>query len=121
VELNPLYACYNQTTGDDELWFYVEVGEVEQLEDILVSISGQGTSTSFKMIADNPANISYYNRTKPANIGIPGQGGGQGYIYVLPSLFTQVPGSIAIAPIINKEQCGVSDSIGQFDSCSSLA
>ena len=44
VDLNTRYTCYNQTTGNDEFWFSIDVGEVEELEDILVSISGQGTS-----------------------------------------------------------------------------
>ena len=121
VELNPLYTCYNQTSGANELWFSIDVGEVEKLEDILVSISGQGTSSSFKIKADNPASLSYYNRTKPANIGIPGQRGGQGYIYLLPPVFTQTPDLIEIAPIIKGEQCAASSSIDQFDSCASLA
>ena len=119
VELNPLYACYNQTTGNDELWFYISVGEVEQLEDILISISGQGEGSNFK-ITDDPAELYYSNRTS-AGTNTPKQGSGQGYIYILPSSFTQAPDSMRISPVINGEQCGVSSSINQFDDCASLA
>jgi len=118
VELNPAYTCYNQTTGNDELWFSINVGEVEKLEDIFVSISGQGTSSTFK-IKDNPAELSYYpDRTKP--VDIPGKNSGLTYIYLLPASFTEAPDSLEIAPIINGEQCEVSSSITQFDSCSLL-
>jgi len=119
VELNPRYTCYNQTSGNDELWFYIEVGEIEKLEDIYVSISGQVTGSSFK-ITDDPAELYYYNRT-PAGTSIPEKGSGQGYIYVLPSSFTTAPDRITLAPIINGKQCDVSSSISEFDACSSLA
>ncbi len=119
VELNPLYTCYNQTSGADELWFSINVGDVDKLQDILVSISGQGTSASFK-INESLANLTNYP-DRAAATGIPGKNSGLTYIYTLPASFTQAPDSITIAPVINGEQCGVSSSINQFDSCSSLA
>ena len=118
VDLNTRYTCYNQTTGNDEFWFSIDVGEVEELEDILVSISGQGTSSSFK-INENPLGLAYYNRSSPA--AIPGKKQGRTYIYQLPSSFTQAPDSIEIAPVINGELCGISSIIQEFDSCSLLA
>ena len=119
VTLNPRYTCYNNTAGKDEFWFSISVGDIETVDDILVAISGAGTAESFKILEDNPAGLSYYpNRTGP--VGIPKKDQGLTYIYELPASFTQAPDRIEIALIIDGEVCGNIDSIGQFDSCSSL-
>jgi len=119
VTLNPMYTCYNNTAGRDELWFSISVGEIEKVDDILVAISGGGEGISFKILEDNPAELLYYpNRTGP--VGIPGKNQGLTYIYKLPASFPE-PDKIEIALIINGEVCGNIDSIEQFDSCSLLA
>lgn len=123
VSLNPRYTCYNNTAGDgtDEVWFSISVGDIEQVDDILVSISGERESLSFKILEDNLTGLSYYpNRTRP--VGIPGKGQGLTYIYGLPSYFsqTQAPERIEIALIVNGEVCGNIDSIKQLDSCALL-
>lgn len=120
VEINSQYTCYNNTAGTDELWFSISVGDIEKIEDILVGISGSGTSSSFKIIGDNPANLSYFNRTKPSVLSIPGKNSGQAYIYKLPGNFTEKPDSIQIALIIDGEMCGDLAPITEFDSCSNL-
>ena len=120
VELNPRSTCYNNTAGTDELWFSINVGNIEKIDDILVAISGAGTSESFKIKEDNPAELEYFNRTKPANMSIPGKNQGLTYIYQLPASFSQKPEKIEIALIIDGEVCGNIGSIDQFDSCSSL-
>ncbi|HKZ34026.1 MAG TPA: hypothetical protein VJ142_02210 [Candidatus Nanoarchaeia archaeon] len=122
VTLNPRYTCYNNTAGAgaDELWFSISVGDIEKVDDILVAISGGGSSTIFKILEDSPAGLSYYpNRTQP--VGIPGKNSGFTYIYELPASFAETPERIEIALIINGEVCGNIDSIEQFDSCSLLA
>ncbi len=120
VTLNPRYTCYNDTAGTDEMWFSINVGDIEKVDDILVAISNSGTTKSFKIIEDNPVELSYYpNRTRP--VGIPGKDQGLTYIYELPASFTQAPDRIEIALIIDGEVCGNIDSIEQFDSCSLLA
>ncbi len=119
VTLNPRYTCYDQTSGNDEILISISVGDLENLDDILVSVSGQGTSSSFK-IKDDPAELlSYPSRAQ--QVSFPGKNSGLTYIYILPSSFTQEPDSVEIAPIIDGEQCGISSSINEFDSCSSLA
>ncbi|MDP3991955.1 MAG: hypothetical protein Q8P79_00400 [Nanoarchaeota archaeon] len=121
VELNPKYTCYNNTagTGADEVWFSISVGDIEKIDDILVAISGGGASNSFKILEDNPAELSYYpGRTQ--TVGIPGKNQGLTYIYRLPAS-SPAPERVEIALIINGEVCGNIDSIEQFDSCSLLA
>jgi len=100
VTLNQDYTCYNNTVGTDELWFSINVGNIEKVDDILVAISGGGTTESFRMLGDNPAGLFYYpNRTGP--ITIPGKNQGRTYIYELPVSFTQIPDKIEIAPVDN--------------------
>src|SRR3990172_6012304 len=112
VKLNPRYTCYNGTESANEFWFSIDVGELD-VEDILVSISGEGSSESFR-ISENPAGLSYYpSRTQP--VAIPGKNQGLTYIYQLPSSFTKSPDSVEIAPVIDGELCGASSSIEQFD------
>lgn len=119
VTLNPRYTCYNDTAGTDELWFSISVGDIESIDDILVAISGGGTSASFKILEDAPSELSYYpGRTQP--VGIPNKDQGLTYIYRL-SASSPAPERIEIALIIDGEICGNIDSVEQFDSCSLLA
>ncbi len=120
VQLNPAYTCYNNSGSANELWFSINVGDISTIKDILVSITGGGGSVSFKIIGDNPAQLQYFNRTKPTNMSLPGKNEGLSYIYTLPASFP-APTKIEIAPIINGEMCGGIVPINQFDSCSSLA
>jgi hypothetical protein len=117
VTLNPRYTCYNSTFNNKEVWFSINVGEIENLDDVLVSISSNQSSINFR-IADNPTELSYLNRAKP--VKIPGKNQGITYIYSLPSSFSQTPTRIEIVPVINGKTCEAPDSIEQFDSCSSL-
>ena len=120
VSLDSRYTCYNDTSSQDELWFSISVGNIEKIDDILVAISGGGASASFKILEDNPSGLEYFNRTKPANMSIPGKNQGLTYIYKLPASFSQAPEKIEIALIIDGELCGDIGSIEQFDSCSSV-
>ena len=115
VTLNSRYTCYNETGR--ELQFSVNVEDLD-VEDILVSISGQGNSVSFK-IGDGVSELWYLNRTQP--VIVPRKNQGITYIYILPAPFSQTPGRIEIAPIINGKLCEAPNSIEEFDSCSSLA
>ncbi len=121
VTLNPRYTCYNNVTGtgNDEVWFSISLGDIEKVDDILVAISGEGNSASFKIMEDKPAGLSYYpDRTRP--VVIPRKSQGLTYIYELPSSFTQTPERIEIAAIVDGEVCGNINPLEQFESCSSL-
>ena len=122
VELNSRYTCYNMTSGQDELWFSINVRDIEKVDDILVSIVGNGGSETFKIVGDNPSSLQYYNRTRPAtgNMSIPGKNQGVSYIYTLPPSFVQEPEKVEIALIIDEEICGNINPINEFDSCSAL-
>ena len=120
VTLNNDYTCYNDTGTAKQLVFSINVGDIDNLQDILVGITGSGGSATFKINADSSTSgLLYLNGTGPA--GIPGKNHGITYVYPLPAYFTASPDSIEISPIINGNSCEVTDSVRQFDSCSSVA
>ncbi|MEK6847966.1 MAG: hypothetical protein AABX50_02485 [Nanoarchaeota archaeon] len=118
VTLNSRYTCYNSTANPDEMLFSINVGEIENLEDIFVAISNQQSSVSFK-IGENPSGLKYLNGTQP--VAIPKANQGRTYIYNLSASFSQALTRIEIVPVIDGKLCEAPDSIEQLDSCSSLA
>jgi hypothetical protein len=116
ISINPEYTCYNST--ENELQFSITLGELN-VEDILVSIYGNGATTSFKINEDAPSELRYLNGTSPA--GIPDENQGRTYVYSLSPSFTKAPDSLEIAPIINGKLCEGPGPLQQFDSCASLA
>lgn len=118
VSLNSRYTCYNES--DNTLHFSVSIGDIDNVQDILVSVTKSGQSASFKIKAENPAGLYYLNGTKPANMSIPEKNSGLTYKYNMSGPVTQFPDSVEIAPIISGQQCQASTPIQQIDSCSTL-
>ena len=120
VNLDPRYTCYDSSS--EELQFSIKIGDIET-EGALISISGQGSSTSFILNTTESSIsnvVSYPSRS--ANVRLPGKNSGLTYIYNLSAGgFTGEPDRIEIAPIIGGNQCSVSDSIQKFESCSLIA
>jgi flagellin-like protein len=119
VNLDSRYTCYDGT--GNELWFSISIGDIE-VDEVLVSISGEGTSSGFKINSTDSQItnvVSYPSRS--ADVKLPGKNSGRTYIFDLDAAgFTEMPDSIEIAPIISGNQCGISDTMQQFDSCSSI-
>ena len=116
VTINRDYTCYN--SGEEELNFSINVGDIN-LDEVLVSITDDlGTSKSFK-ISNNVQslpNLAYPNGT--ASVNLPEKNSGKTYIYYLGIAGMSIPSSIQIAPVVNGEQCGISDSQNEIDDCS---
>lgn len=118
VNLNSRYTCYNSS---QELQFSISIGDID-VDEALIGISGQGTSVSFKLssqagLVDNV--VTYPDRL--ANVSLPSKNSGLTYIFDMAGAgFSGGPDSIEIAPIINDNQCGVSDSLAEIDNCASL-
>jgi len=115
VSLNNRYTCYNSSSS--EILFSISIGEID-VDEVLVSISGDGTTKSFKI--GNEAKpidgLTNYPDGSP-NIKLPGKNGGLTYI----ASDSNQPDLIEIAPIIKGEQCGVSDSLSEIDNCLSVS
>ncbi|MCX6749762.1 MAG: hypothetical protein NTW17_03415 [Candidatus Pacearchaeota archaeon] len=113
VTINSKYTCYNYS--GDELQFSITRDDIDNVDDILVSIANESSTTSFKIEEDSPNELSYLDRTFPAHI--PGKNSGRTYIY---SGISEVPDSLEIALIINGKMCEGPNPISQFDNCALL-
>ena len=120
VTINNDYTCYNSSSGEAQV--SINVGDIE-IDGLLISIYEKGHSKSFK-ITKKDSHFSPYGYVKNYSRGnlikLPEKNAGATYIIDLKSLGISEPSLINIAPIINKHQCGISDSLPKIDSCSSL-
>lgn len=115
INIDRGYTCYNSSSK--ELQFSVNVGDIEVYE-IRVAVSSAGTTSSFKLVGDSQiSNLKNYpDRT--TTIVFPGKNSGRTYLFNMSSAgFSGLPDSIEIAPIIRNKQCGVTDSVSEFDNC----
>ena len=118
VTINGRYTCYNSISN--ELQFSINVKDIN-IEEILIAISGAGTTKSFTITSEEKtiANLANYQSTGfgTDQIKLPGKNAGLTYVT---NAFSNAPDLIEIAPIINGKQCGVSDSLSEIDNCLSL-
>lgn len=115
VKINDMYTCYDTTTNNFR--FSLTVEDIE-LDAIVVSVSEVGSTKSYTLTnqSKNIAGLGPYPATS-GNTSLPGENSGLTYIS---TDFTTKPDSIKIAPIINKKQCEVSDSLSEIDNCESI-
>lgn len=117
VQINELYTCYNST--GDEIWISISIGDIE-VDNIIVSVSGGGTTGSFEL-SSTPGTITGLKNYSDGGsiVFLPKENAGLTYIYDTSS----IPGTLdllEIIPVIKGSQCGVSDSLSDFSSCSSI-
>lgn len=116
VTIDSRYTCYNSTTG--ELQFSIGIGDVD-VEEVLIGVSAGGTGKSFKIKKDvTTINgvVLYPNRE--TSVALPERNSGQTYLLNLGTLgLSGVPQSIQLSPVVNGNQCEVSDSLSQIDNC----
>jgi len=120
VSINNRYTCYNST--ENELQFSINIGDID-VDEVLVAISGEGTSKSFKISNTEQSipNLINYPSGTPT-IKLPSKNGGLTYTYDLTGggFSMMEPDSIQIAPIIKGKQCETTDSLSDIDNCLSL-
>ncbi|MBU4069763.1 MAG: hypothetical protein KJ646_02165 [Nanoarchaeota archaeon] len=119
VTINNRYTCYDSSDpSSDKFQFSISIGDIP-VDEVLVSISGEGQSKSFK-ITNNATTIENVENYPAGTLQIklPGINSGLTYIYDLTAGgFSTSPDKIEIAPIVNKKQCGVSDSLSDIENC----
>lgn len=115
VTINNQYTCYDSSSI--KFQFSINIGEIE-LDGVLVSISGGGITKSFK-ITNNATTIeNVLDYTGSPLIKLPEINSGLTYVYDLTAGgFSSSPDKLQIAPIVNKKQCGVSDSLSDIENC----
>ncbi len=115
VSLNKQYTCKNSANG--EMQISLEVKDIT-ITGILVSISGQSGSKSMEI--KNSSSYAYakmFGGTYGQVLGLPEKNSGLTYVISLSSLGISDGDSIKIAPIINDNQCEVSDSLSEIFAC----
>lgn len=115
VTLNDLYSCYDGST--EEVQFSLVIGDIE-VDSVLVSISSPGQSKSFTITNElqDIAGLTYFGGG--TSVKLPAKNSAITYIYDWAGL--DDPNSIQVAPIVDGQQCSISDSITTIDSCSLL-
>lgn len=116
VTINSRYTCYNSSSN--EFQFSINIGDVD-IDEVLVSISGDGASKSLKISNEGqPIGnlVNYPDRS--TSIILPGKNAGLTYIFNMDGGgFSGAPDSIKIAPKIEEEQCEMTDSLSEIDDC----
>lgn len=130
VSLNGLYTCYSNTTTDpglERVQFSLNIADVE-VEAVLISIMAGGESRTITLTSEGTDNddIKYLNDPETEDEQgwwktekLPKENAGQTYIVRYDTDATKVD-SIRIAPVINGEQCGVTDQINDVADCTLL-
>ena len=109
VSINGQYTCHDTTA--DELYLSIGVGEIE-LEKIIISISGAGSSNSYELTNDSGSS-QLMNYTGGSDVRMPGKN--SGLTYRLPMV--ERPDEIRLIPVIAGQQCDVADSTSTITSC----
>ena len=114
VTLDKRYTCYNPSSN--ELQFSINVGDIV-LDSVLVSVSSQSGAKSFEIENTTISDVKRYGGVYGEIIEIPEKNAGVTYVVNVSGLGITNPDSISIAPIINKNQCEVSDSLSNIGVC----
>ncbi len=117
VTINPEYTCYkdNPEGQDDEFQFSISIGNID-VESVLVGISTKETSKTYTIPGTYPNEVKKYGTGGAWGeaLLLPGKNGGMTYVT---KAFTKKPDSVKIIPVINGEQCDVSDVLNEIDLC----
>lgn len=114
VILDKRYTCYNSSSN--ELQFSINIGNIV-VDSVLVSISSQSGTKSVGISNTTISNIKMYNGVYGGLVEIPGKNAGFTYVADINGLGIGIPDSISIAPIINENQCEISDSLFDINVC----
>lgn len=103
LSLNSEHTCNNGSSG--ELNIYISRGEIE-LDEILVSIIGEGGGESFHIGEDyNYSYVRNYSGSYNYKLALPNKNAGRTYIVNVIEIGIPNPQTIKIAPVINGETC----------------
>jgi len=116
ITLDKKYICYDTSSNPGKVRFSLNRGDVN-IDDVLVSITNGAETKSFKVNKDSQTvnGLTYLNGT--STVSLPPKNGGITYTY---SWTSDAPKTIQIAPVIDGEQCEVSDSVTEIDNCNLL-
>lgn len=111
IEINSEYTCYDSDL--DEVHFSINIGDID-IDRLFIVIADENSSVSFELTNEltPEGNLRNYDGTN--EVKLPDKNAGSTYIasnfYIKPTL-------IQIAPTVNGNQCGVSDSLSYIPEC----
>jgi len=110
VEINDLYTCYD----DPNFQFSISIKDII-VDEVIVSVSGGGATKSYTLTNEEQSisGLGPYP-SGSGNVKLPGKNSGSTYVS---SDFSSTPDSIKVAPVIDGNQCEVSDSVVEIYSC----
>jgi len=118
VTINKQYTCHNFSSN--EIQFLINIGDVD-IAGLLISVSGNSEAKSFEITNETISFVKTYKGSYGDVINPPNKNSGLTYIVNLSEMGIGSADSITIAPIIEDQQCGVSDSLSGIDNCKLLA
>ena len=117
INIDSQYTCYDTLANPDVFQFSISIGDAENIQKIIVSISGAGATKSFELNASGKVNnLANFESTGYGTdiISIPGKNEGKTYVT---NFFASKPDSMKIVPVINGQQCEISDALNEIDNC----
>jgi len=115
VTINSMYTCYDSDLG--EFNFSINIADID-VDEVLVSVSSEGSTKSYTLTNTEKiiVGLANYGSTGFGTdlIKLPEKNAGSTYIS---NEFPDEPNRIQIAPIIDGNQCDVSDSLFEIDDC----
>ncbi len=111
VSINPQYTCYTNTGNLFQFSLSIEDIDVEK---VVIGISSAGQTKSYTLPGTYADVKNYTSGTYNTKLSLPEKNAGTTYVT---NFFTSKPDSVKIAPVINGQQCDVSDTMYEIDSC----
>ncbi len=112
VTINSIYTCYDST--NDKFQFSLNIGDIE-VDSVLISVSAGGSTNSYTLTnEEQPITGLGPYPSGEGEVSLPGKNAGLTYIA---SGFPERPDLMKIAPIINDQQCEVSDTLSEIENC----
>lgn len=119
ITLNGIYTCYEYISADNYyVHFSLNIGDIE-VDSVLVSVSAEGATNSYTLTNEDEVTIPGLANYGSTGFGtdliiLPSKNAGKTYIA---NGFTEKPDLIKIAPVINGQQCEISDTLSNIEIC----
>lgn len=119
VQLNKQYTCYEDLgEGEYAIRFSLTIGDIT-VDKVIVSVSSASAVQSYELTNEETTitNLEDYPDDGTATVKLPNKNAGRTY---RAEGFDAVMDLVRIAPVIGENQCEVSDSLSQIESCELL-
>ncbi len=117
IQINKQYTCYEDLGESYAIRFSLIIGDVD-VDKVIVSISSESAVKSYAITGEESTITGLENYPSgTTDIKLPGKNSGLTY---RATGFDSTADLIQIAPVIGENQCEVSDSLSEIESCELL-